>query len=96
MKHGAAAARRLDACCSDESVGVTPIRSKPTDTAATGCFHALLMPVQKRKIEIYFYFPPLGFLTVEDRQPGNMDEGEYQDGMVYNISQRKNRDYLPG
>jgi len=25
-----------------------------------------------------------------------MDDGDYQDGMVYNISQRKNRDYLPG
>jgi len=25
-----------------------------------------------------------------------MDDGDYQDGMVYNISQRKNRDYMPG
>jgi hypothetical protein len=57
IKHGAA--RRPGACCSDERVGVTPIRSKPTDTAAAGGRQApLIFPVT----------PPEG-LNKETRPP---------------------------
>lgn len=109
-KHGAAAARSPGACCSDERVGVTPIRSKPTDTAAAGGRQApliFLSPLQPsytskssgrwfRKKKNCIRYPEVWQLAKNVAESGNMDDGDYQDGMVYNISQRKNRDYMPG
>ena len=105
VKHGvAAAALAPAACCSDDRVA--PIRaSRPTETALTGLRPRIGMGAGRKAI----HEPRrLSQTESEPNQPnstrhhaeahesaGSMAD-EYGDGMVYNISQRKNRDYMPG